>query len=113
MRRYPKVFSRLQIALSTRERVAACWTSMVERIASYLEYEMKVRALIAKALIYPVMILILALLAWVCVPHLFVLVNDGFAPFLALIWPPLRIWIAVAIGLIVASSSYFSSTRRG
>jgi type IV pilus assembly protein PilC len=107
MSRYPKVFSRLQIALIRAGEGGGLLDSMVDRIASYLEYEMKVRALIAKALVYPIAILILALLAWVCVPSLDKLVNGGFAPFWAEIWPRLRVWVVGAIVLVVALKLIF------
>lgn len=107
MSRYPKVFSRLQIGLVRAGEGGGLMDQMVERIASYLEYEIKIRALIAKATVYPIIILISALVAFICVPHLEVLVNDGSGPFFALIWPGLRAWILWFIVIIVVMKLLF------
>lgn len=107
MVRYPKVFSSLQIALVRAGEGGGLLEQMVERIATYLEYEIKIRGLIAKATIYPIIILIFAALVAICLPHIAVLLLQGFAPFLVLIWPGLRFWIVGFIAIIVVSKLLF------
>jgi len=89
MRRYPKVFSRIQIALVRAGEGGGLLDRMVDRIATYLEYELKIRALIAKALIYPVLILIFAVFVQASLPHFALLINQGGGPFLAVVGPGL------------------------
>jgi type IV pilus assembly protein PilC len=107
MIRYPKVFSRLQIALVRAGEGGGLMDSMVERIASYLEYEIKIRALIAKALIYPVVILVFAVIMQVAIPHISVLIFNGLGPFFTLVWPSLRSWILRIVLIIVALKLVF------
>lgn len=107
MMRYPKVFSRLQIALVRAGESGGLLERMIDRIAAYLEYELKIRALIAKALIYPVIILIFAWLAYICVPVMSVLVKDGFVPFIVIVWPPILRGLIWVIGIIVVLKLIF------
>lgn len=107
MVRYPKVFSRLQIALVRAGEGGGLMDSMVDRIALYLEYEIKIRALIAKALIYPVVILIFAVLVQATIPHVLVLVNSGFGPFFVLVWPSLSVWVVRILAIIVVLKLVF------
>lgn len=81
MLRYPKVFSRLQISLVRAGEAGGLLESMVERIATYLEYEIKIRALIMKATFYPVIILVFAWLSHHLIPVIASTVNGGKASF--------------------------------
>ena len=101
MSRYPKVFSRLQIALVRAGESGGLLEGMVERIATYLEYEMKIRALIAKALIYPVLILVFAWLVSTCLPFISLLIFKGFMPFIAIVGPSLLRGILRIVIIIV------------
>lgn len=100
--RYPHVFGRLQIALITSGERAGQLDTMADRIAQSLEYEIKVRGLIAKALFYPVLVLIFATLVSLIIPYASVLVNDGFATFFGLVKPTLIHW-ALWVGALVIS----------
>ena len=101
MVRYPKVFSRLQIGLVRAGEGGGLLEQMVDRIAAYLEYELGVRKLIMKATIYQIVTLVFALFCFICVPHLGVLVKDGFVPFFALVGPQLEAWTLGLVGTIV------------
>lgn len=105
--KHPKVFSRLQIALIRAGESGGMLDRMVERIAEQLEYEMKVRGMIAKATIYPECILAFAVLAGIAVPNVNVLVNAGFAPFLTLVLPQLTKIIGTLIFLVVVAKLVF------
>lgn len=107
MIRYPKVFSRLQIALVRAGERGGLLERMIDRIALYLEYEIKIRALIAKALIYPMVILVFAVVMQVTIPHIQVLIYQGFAPFFALVWPSLGGWILRVLLIIVVLKLVF------
>jgi len=107
MMRYPKVFSRLQTALVRAGESGGLLERMIDRIAAYLEYELKIRALIAKALIYPLVILIFAWLAFVCVPVLPTLVKEGFAPFITIAGPPILWGIAWVVGTVIVLKLVF------
>jgi len=57
MIRYPWVFSDLQLALVQAGEHGGMLEGCIDRLATYLEYELRVRRLIVKALFYPCMIL--------------------------------------------------------
>lgn len=105
--RYPKVFSKLQISLVRAGESGGLLEQMIDRIAAYLEYELGVRKLIMKAVTYPIVTLVFALLAYICVPHLQVAVKDGMGPFLVLVGPQLRAWAFVCIALVVVGKLIF------
>lgn len=86
--RYPRIFSKLQIALIQAGEAGGLLEQMVERVATYLEYEIHIRDLLSKALIYPIIILLFAWLAFHVVPVLPLLMERGFAPFIAVVGPP-------------------------
>ncbi len=97
MVRYPNVFSSLQIALVRAGESGGLIERMIDRIAIYLEYELKVRSLVVKAMIYPSVILVFAGLMYVCLPNVSVLMNAGFKPFIAIVGPTL---LHVIIGVV-------------
>lgn len=107
MMRHPKVFSRLHTALVRAGETGGLLERMIDRIAGYLEYELKIRALIAKALIYPIIILIFAWLASICVPALPKLVNEGFTPFIHIVGPSLLQGLIWVIAIIVVLKLVF------
>lgn len=107
MVRYPKVFSRLQISLVRAGESGGLLEQMVDRIASYLEYELKVRKLIMKAVAYPVVTLVMALLAYICVPHLETAVKQGMGPFFSTVAPQLRAWTFGMLALVVVCKLLF------
>lgn len=107
MARYPKIFSRLQISLVRAGESGGLLERMIDRIAAYLEYELGVRKLIMKAVVYPIVTLIFALLAYICVPYLDIAVKEGMRPFFMAIWPQLRIWSLGTILLVVVFKLLF------
>lgn len=107
MSRYPRIFSRLQLALIRAGESGGLLEQMIDRIASYLEYELSIRKLIMKATAYPIVTLVLALVVCICVPHISVLVNDGLSPFFVLVWPQFRLWIFMLIGLVIVMKLVF------
>jgi len=107
MVRYPKVFSRLQIALVRAGESGGLLEQMIDRIAAYLEYELGVRKLIMKSVAYPIVTLVFALLAYICVPHLAVAVNQGMGQFFVAIWSQLRVWSLGMILLVVGLKLLF------
>lgn len=107
MARYPKIFCRLQISLVRAGESGGMMEEMVYRIAAYLEYELGVRKLIMKVVAYPIITLVFALLAYICVPHLEVAVKEGMGPFFTLIWPQLRMCLLGMVFFIVALKLLF------
>lgn len=82
MARYPRVFSPLQLSLVQVGESGGLIEQMMDRIASYLEYEISVRRMISKVMFYPILIL----LAIVFIPHLPALVLGSGKAFLHEIW---------------------------
>lgn len=108
MSRYPKIFSRLQVALIRAGEGGGLLEQMVERIASYLEYELGIRKLIMKACVYPIVTFVFAIIVAICVPHLHVIVEtQSFGPFWVLVWPTFRILISGFLGLIIVMKLLF------
>lgn len=107
MRRYPKVFSRLQISLIRAGESGGLLEPMIDRIASYLEYELKIRALVAKATIHPTITFILAVMVFLFLPHAEILVNKGFGPFWSIVGPQLAMCFFAVLGLIVIAKLVF------
>ena len=99
--RHPRIFSNLQLSLVRAGETGGLLESMVDRIASYLEYELEIRSRIAKILLYPLLIMVFAILAHICVPHIELAVKEGAAPFLRAVWPQMRNWIIGAVCVIV------------
>lgn len=56
--RYPKVFAPLQVSLIRIGESGGLMEGMLDRLASYLEYEIEVRRRIAKAIFYPILVLL-------------------------------------------------------
>jgi type II secretory pathway component PulF len=56
MARHPRVFSRLQLSLVRVGEGSGLLEPMMDRIASYLEYELSVRRKITQAMFYPTMV---------------------------------------------------------
>lgn len=61
MARHPRVFSRLQLSLVRVGESGGFLEQMMDRIASYLEYELSVRRRIVLAMFYPVLIFLFIL----------------------------------------------------
>lgn len=101
MSRYPKVFNNLQISLVRVGEGGGMLEQMINKIASYLEYEMGIRKMIVKATIWPVITLIFALFISICLPYIQILINQGFAPFLKATWPQFRVAFFGSIGTVV------------
>ena len=73
--RYPKVFAPLQVSLIRIGESGGLMEGMLDRLASYLEYEMEVRRRIAKAIFYPILVM------------LFIVVKPAL---ITLVWAPRR-----------------------
>ncbi len=105
--RHPKVFGRLQIALVRAGESGGMLDRMLERIAQQLEYEMKVRGMLAKATLYPELILALAMLVGLAIPHVNTLVDQGFGAFITLVLPPVARIAGTLVLLVVATKLLF------
>ncbi|MCX6344734.1 MAG: type II secretion system F family protein [Armatimonadetes bacterium] len=68
MARHPRVFLPLQISLLQAGEQGGLLEQMTERIASYLEYEITIRQRIAKAMFYPVLVLVFVFMLPVIIP---------------------------------------------
>jgi len=97
MARYPRVFNMLQLSLVRAGEAGGLMESMIERIASYLEYELSIRSKISKIMFYPILILI----AIVFIPHVPTAVLKGGGAFSTEVWGSVRIWLPWAICAIV------------
>lgn len=83
MSRYPRVFAALQVQLVRAGEESGMLDQMVERIATYLEYELKIRRMISKITFYPILIF----LAITFIPHApTLIVGGGFVPFIKEVW---------------------------
>lgn len=110
MSRHPRVFAPLQIHLVRAGEESGMLDRMVERIASYLEYELSIRRMIGKIVFYPFLIL----MAIVFVPQAPVLiVGGGFVPFINAVWNANGLLLeAVVIGIIALKLLFqFSGVR--
>ncbi|MCX8053164.1 MAG: type II secretion system F family protein [Armatimonadetes bacterium] len=109
MSRYPRVFSRLQISLVRAGETGGLLEQMIDRIASYLEYELSVRRMIAKAVFYPMLIALFAIV----MPHVPTLVLSGTAAFAKSLWASLRLWLPwlVVVALVLKLILQFDTPR--
>ena len=83
--RHPRVFSPLQLSLVRAGESGGLIDQMVDRIASYLEYELSIRRHIAKAMFYPIIIFAVILLRPIIVPLVIGGPAAGLAALLATI----------------------------
>jgi len=107
LERHPRVFSRLQLSLVRVGESSGLLEAMAARIASYLEYEMSIRQMIAKAAVYPIVVLTLAFAVWVGLPHVGVAVDKGAWQFLKAVWPTVWFWLVLGVALIVVLKLVF------
>jgi len=97
--RHPRVFSPLVISLVRAGEAGGLLESMVKRIASYLEYEIRVRRKISLALLYPCVIFVFI----VVTPHIPALFLEGSRAFFSNLWGSLRIWLPwLVLGIVAA-----------
>ncbi len=83
MAMHPRVFAQLQVHLIRAGEEGGMLDRMIERIATYLEYELSIRRMISKTLFYPMLIL----LAIIFIPHTpTLIVGGGFSPFIKEVW---------------------------
>lgn len=82
MERHPRIFAPLQLSLVRIGESGGLLEPMIDRIASYLEYEMSVRRMVSRVTFYP----ILVFLAILIIPHVPVLILKGFGPFVDNLW---------------------------
>ena len=107
MAEYPHVFSALQIALVRIGESGGLLEQMVDRIASYLEYEMAIRRMISKMMLYPVLVLLFAFAVSVGLPHITDLINKSVLDFCRDVWPGVEMWLTGAIVSLVALKLLF------
>lgn len=100
--RYPHIFGRLQVSLVRAGESSGLMDSMVDRIASYLEYELTVRRMIIKMITYPMFIFVFIILIITCLPYVKMLAGGSIGPFLWAVLPGLRNWaLGIAATYIV------------
>lgn len=105
--RHPRVFGGLQVSLVRVGEGGGMLDQMFDRIASYLEYELSVRRMIAKMMMYPVLVLIFAITVRASIPHITLLVNEGIGEFGAAVWPAFRLYFAWAAGAVIVFKLVF------
>lgn len=105
--RYPRIFGRLQVSLVRVGETGGMLETMADRIASYLEYEIKIRQMIARMTIYPVAVLVFAFAAYVGIPHVEKLIKDSPAAFFAATWPQTRDCLVAGLVLVVVLKLIF------
>jgi type II secretory pathway component PulF len=105
--KYPRVFSPLQTSLVRVGESGGMLDEMMDRIASYIEHELKIRRMVAMATFYPVLVLCFALFMMVALPHIQELVSGSAATFFALIGPAILRVLAVAVIVIVSLKLLF------
>ena len=79
----------------------------MDRIASYLEYEMAIRRMISKMMLYPVLVLLFAFAVSVGLPHITDLINKSVLDFCRDVWPGVEMWLTGAIVSLVALKLLF------
>jgi len=99
--RHPRVFGRLQLSLVRVGESSGLMEEMASRIAAYLEHEMSIRRMIAKALVYPIVVMAFAFAVWVGLPQINVLTDHGGWQFVLAVWPTVWFWLVGGIALIV------------
>lgn len=106
--RHPRIFSRLQVSMVRAGESGGLMESMVDRVASYLEYEIKVRQLIAKALFYPILVFIFIILITSALPYLpHIMEQDGARIVAFGMWSTLRYWLFVGLIVVVTLKLLF------
>lgn len=107
--RYPRIFSNLQISLLRAGETGGMIETMLDRIASYLEYEIKVRQLIAKALFYPILVFVFIMLITSALPYLPSLLKEpnGVQIVLRGTWSTLRYWVFGGLAAVVTLKLVF------
>lgn len=103
MSSHPRVFAPLQVQLVRAGEESGMLDQMVERIASYLEYELSIRRMVGKTLFYPCLIL----LAIIFIPHLPTLVMGTFSAFIQEVWASNKALFAWLVAIIVALKFLF------
>lgn len=93
MRRYPWVFSSLQLHMIEAAEAGGLLDQMMQRIADYLEREYEIRQKVKRQTLYPKIVLVAAIL----LPQLYILIFQGLMPYLhATVFTvlPLLLWAA-------------------
>jgi len=103
MSKYPRVFGPLQLAMLRVGESGGLLEQMVDRLATYLEFELEIRRMIAKTLFYPAVSFVFI----VVVPHVQALVMSGFQAFVADLWASLSVWLPWAIAALVVLKLLF------
>jgi len=107
LERHPRVFGRLQLSLVRVGESSGLMEAMAERIASYLEYEISVRQMIAKSLFYPVLVLLMAFSIRVGLPNVKVALEQNVWAFLKAVWPSVWDQAAPVLVLIIVLKLVF------
>ncbi|MGB9619912.1 MAG: type II secretion system F family protein, partial [Armatimonadota bacterium] len=101
LERHPRVFSRLQLSLVRVGESSGLMEAMADRIASYLEYEISVRQMIAKSMIYPIVVLAMAFSIQVGLPNVKVAVDQGMPAFLKVVLPTVWRQLGPLLAIVV------------
>lgn len=107
LNRYPRIFSPLQVSLVRVGESGGLLQSMIERIASYLEYEIKIRQMISRMMFYPVLILIFAVLVKTFVPYAPKLMSGNPSEILVGMAPELFRIALLFVGIVVVLKLLF------
>ncbi|MGQ9456465.1 MAG: type II secretion system F family protein [Armatimonadota bacterium] len=107
--RYPRIFTSFQLSLLKAGETGGLFERMVDRIATYLEWELTIRKRIAAATFYPKLLAVCILV----IPLFPTLVLRGPAPFLLAVYSNICLIVLGLVGFIVAIKLVFQfeSTR--
>lgn len=107
--RYPRIFTSFQLSLLKAGETGGLLERMVDRIATYLEWELTIRRRIAAATFYPKLLAVCILV----IPLFPTLVLRGPASFLLAVYSNIRSVVLGLVGFIIAIKLVFQfeSTR--
>ena len=105
LQRHPQVFNRMVRELMRVGEAGGLLEEMTDRIASYLEYELSIRRMLAKTAFYPFLIF----LAIIIIPRFPILVLHGPSAFAQAMLAYLRQWLPHLVIALVVLKILFQS----
>lgn len=105
--RHPRVFSPVQTALVRVGESTGMLSDMMDRAATYAEYELSMRRMISRMVAYPVVVVVFALVVKICVPNVLVLVDQGGGAFWKVVFPEFKVWLLWFLAVVIAMKWLF------
>lgn len=81
MARHPRIFSSLQISLIDAGERGGLMEVMMDKIATYLEYELSIRHKLSRIMFYPLLLVFFI----ITLPYLYILISRGFKAYAVLV----------------------------